>query len=153
MEEKVKYIIIALIAVIIIMGIAITIILTTNNESGADSNISFDSESKTKIVSNIFENNLKIETYDSSLFVYGFTTLTKKEMMDLTGYTVDFKVVDKNYITIDSSSMNINEYTFISGNEIMFGSLNIANADNVYKVIAVVTDNNGDKIQTIEKEY
>lgn len=153
MEQKVKYIIIALVAVIIIMGIAITAILVMNNELESDSNVSVDSESKIKVVSNIFENNLKLETYDSYLYVYGFTSLTKKEIMDLNGYTVDLKVVDENGTTIDSTNMDINEYIYIDGNKVMFGSLNIANAKNVNKVIAVITDNNGNEIQTIEKEY
>jgi hypothetical protein len=153
MEEKVKYIIIALVAAIVIMGIAITTILITNNGSESNSNVFVDPESKTKVVSNIFENNLKFETYDSYLYVYGFTSLTKKEMMDLTGYTVDLKVVDENGTTIDSATLDINEYIFIDGNKVMFGSLSIANAKNIYKVIAVLTDNNGNNIQTIEKEY
>jgi len=101
----------------------------------------------TKVVSDIFEDDLKIETIGESLYVYGKTNLTKGEFEGLDGYTADIKVVDKNGGLIDEETDW--PMAYFSG-DVSFGVLDVVNAE-PYKVFATVKDGTGKVVFTTEK--
>lgn len=86
------------------------------------------------------------------VYVYGFTSLTKKELLDLEGYTIDTQIIDKSGSVLDSKTDTINEYSYLDDGKILLGYLEIENKTEADKVIVNITDGNGNTVQNIEKK-
>ncbi|MGL4669211.1 MAG: hypothetical protein ACRCVG_01240 [Methanobacteriaceae archaeon] len=151
-DKKFKYILVGLILIIAILSIGVVALLVTGNQASEQVVIESNTNTGlvTKVVSDIFKDDLEIEKIGESLFVSGKTDLTKGEFEGLEGYTVDIKVVDKNGKLIDENQ-NYTLSGYFSG-DVTFGMLDVANAE-PYKVSAIVKDGTGKVVFTTEKIY
>lgn len=157
MENKTKYIIIAIIAIITVVGVVGSLFLTNGGLQIGTPPFKNTLEYQfieDKEVENPYAD-MENMTYTGKityyLYISGFSDLNDYELLNLKGYTIESKALDKDGDVLDSSADNIDEYTMNSKGVISFGQLKVDDKKEVDKIIVIINDENGHTVQTIEK--
>ena len=140
MNQNMKYIVITAVAMIaVLVGLTGLLFFTTNDHGPGP-----------------FENNLDIkwnvtETGQYQLNVYGFTNLTKKELLDWNIYEIEVQALNKDGDILSKGIDRNSKFTNVQNGKVPFPQLTVDNKADVDKILVLICYDN-DVVGCIERK-